>query len=114
MMVLHYRRSVQLTCNYTDKRHVWRKKVLYCSIPCNGQFSVFFPLLRSLRKVNLLLILRLPFEATAQRKAGDTTGDTPGDRRKSPGVPGAAISIFADRRDRCIKSPISSMSDIGD
>ena len=36
------------------------------------------------------------------------------DRRKSPGVPGAAISIFADRRDRRIKSPISSMSDIGD
>ena len=34
-----------------------------------------------------------------------------GDRRKSPGVPGAAIAIFADRR---IKSPISGMSDIGD
>ena len=33
------------------------------------------------------------------------------DRRKSPGVPGAAIAIFADRR---IKSPISGMSDIGD
>ena len=36
-----------------------------------------------------------------------------GDRRKSPGVPGAAIAIFADRRDRR-KSPISGMSDIGD
>ena len=36
------------------------------------------------------------------------------DRRKSPGVPVAAITIFADRRDRRIKSPISSMSDIGD
>ena len=32
------------------------------------------------------------------------------DRRKSPGVPGGAIAIF----DRCIKSPISGMSDIGD
>ena len=32
-----------------------------------------------------------------------------GDRRKSPGVPGAAIAIFADRRDRRIKSPISGM-----
>ena len=28
------------------------------------------------------------------------------DRRKSPGVPGAAIAIFTDRRDRRIKSPI--------
>ena len=37
-----------------------------------------------------------------------------GDRRKSPGVPGAAIAIFADRRDRRIKSPIFGMSDIGD
>ena len=36
------------------------------------------------------------------------------DRRKSPGVPGAAIAIFAVRRDRRIKSPISGMSDIGD
>ena len=36
------------------------------------------------------------------------------DRQKSPGVPGAAIAIFADRRDRRIKSPISGMSDIGD
>ena len=36
------------------------------------------------------------------------------DRRKSPGVRGAAIAIFADRRDRRIKSPISGMSDIGD
>ena len=36
------------------------------------------------------------------------------DRRKSPGVPGAVIAIFADRRDRLIKSPISGMSDIGD
>ena len=36
------------------------------------------------------------------------------ERRKSPGVPGAAIAIFADRRDRRIKSPISGMSDIGD
>ena len=35
------------------------------------------------------------------------------DRRKSQGVPGAAIAIFADRRDRPIKSPISDMSDIG-
>ena len=35
------------------------------------------------------------------------------DWRKSPGVPGAAIAIFADRRDRRIKSPISGMSDIG-
>ena len=36
------------------------------------------------------------------------------DRRKSPGVPSAAIAIFAVRRDRRIKSPISGMSDIGD
>ena len=36
------------------------------------------------------------------------------DRRKSPGVSGAAISIFADRRDRRLKSLISGMSDIGD
>ena len=36
------------------------------------------------------------------------------DRRKSPRVPGAAIAIFAVRRDRRIKSPISGMSDIGD
>ena len=36
------------------------------------------------------------------------------DRRKSPGVPGAAIAIFADCRDRRLKSPISGMSDIGD
>ena len=35
-------------------------------------------------------------------------------RWKSPGVPGAAIAIFADRRDQRIKSPISGMSDIGD
>ena len=35
-------------------------------------------------------------------------------RRKSPGVPGAAIAIFADRRDRRIKSAISGMSDVGD
>ena len=32
-----------------------------------------------------------------------------GDWRKSPGVPGAAMAIFADR---CIKSPISGMSEI--
>ena len=37
-----------------------------------------------------------------------------GDRRKSPGVPGEAIAIFADRHDRRIKLPISGMSDIGD
>ena len=37
-----------------------------------------------------------------------------GDWRKSPGVPGAAIPIFVRCRDRRIKSPISSMSDIGD
>ena len=36
------------------------------------------------------------------------------DRRKSPGVPGAAIAIFADRRDRRIKLLISGMSDIDD
>ena len=37
------------------------------------------------------------------------------DRRKSPGVPGAAIGIFkVDRHDRRIKSLISGMSDIGD
>ena len=36
------------------------------------------------------------------------------DRQKSPGMPGAAIAIFADHRDRRIKSPISGMSDIGD
>ena len=35
-------------------------------------------------------------------------------QRKSPGLPGAAIAIFADRRDRLINSPISGMSDIGD
>ena len=32
------------------------------------------------------------------------------ERRKSPGVPGAAIAIFADRRDRRIKSPICGIS----
>ena len=32
------------------------------------------------------------------------------DRRKSPGVPGAAIAIFANRR----QSLISGVSDIGD
>ena len=37
-----------------------------------------------------------------------------GDRRKSPGVLGAAIAIFADHRDRRIKSPISGMSNIGE
>ena len=37
-----------------------------------------------------------------------------GDRRKSPIVLGAAIAIFANPRDRGIKSPISGMSDIGD
>ena len=31
--------------------------------------------------------------------------------QKSPGVPGTAIAIFTDR---CIKSPMSGMSDIGD
>ena len=36
------------------------------------------------------------------------------DQRKSSSVPTAAIAIFADRRDRRIKSPISGMSDIGD
>ena len=35
------------------------------------------------------------------------------DWRKWPGVPGGAIVIFADRRDRRIKLPISAMSDIG-
>ena len=34
-------------------------------------------------------------------------------RRKSPGVLGAAIAIFAGRRDRRIKSSISGMSDMG-
>lgn len=34
--------------------------------------------------------------------------------RKSPGVPGAAMAIFADHRDRRIKSPISDKPDIGD
>ena len=37
-----------------------------------------------------------------------------GDRRKSPGVPGEAMTIFADRRNRRIKSLISGMLDIGD
>ena len=32
------------------------------------------------------------------------------DRQKSPSVPGAAMAIFADRRDRRIKLPISGMS----
>ena len=36
-------------------------------------------------------------------KAGDT-----------PGLPGAAIAIFADCRNWRIKSPISGMSQIGD
>ena len=36
------------------------------------------------------------------------------DRRKWPGVTGAAIAIFADRRDRRVKSPKSGMSYIGD
>ena len=37
-----------------------------------------------------------------------------GDRRKSPNVSDAAIAIFTDLRDRCIKSPISDVSDTGD
>ena len=37
-----------------------------------------------------------------------------GDRRKSPGVPGAAIAIFVDRCDRRIKLRMSGMSDIAD
>ena len=36
------------------------------------------------------------------------------DRRDRRGVPGAAIAIFAERRDWRIKSPLSGMSDIGD
>ena len=32
------------------------------------------------------------------------------DRRKSPGVPGAAMAIFTDRRDWRIKSPISGIA----
>ena len=32
------------------------------------------------------------------------------DRRKSAGVPGAAIAIFADHRDRRIKSPKSGLA----
>ena len=36
------------------------------------------------------------------------------DRRKSPGVPSAAVAIFADRCDRRLKSPISGMSGTGD
>ena len=36
------------------------------------------------------------------------------DRRKSPGVAGAAIAIFEDLRDQRIKSPIFGISDIGD
>ena len=37
-----------------------------------------------------------------------------GERRNSPGVPGAVMASFRDRCDRRIKSPISGMSDIGD
>ena len=33
-----------------------------------------------------------------------------GDRRKSPGVPGAATAIFADRSDQRIKLSICGMS----
>ena len=47
----------------------------------------------------------------------DTSGDFIRRSRrlaKSPGVPGAAIAIFADCRDRRIKLPIYGMSDIGD
>ena len=37
-----------------------------------------------------------------------------GDRRKSPGVPGAATAIFADRSEQRIRLPISGMSPIND
>ena len=35
------------------------------------------------------------------------------DRRISPGVPGAAVIIFANHSNRCVKLPISDMPDIG-
>ena len=37
-----------------------------------------------------------------------------GDQRKSPGVPGAATAILADRSDQRIRLPISGMSPIND
>lgn len=37
-----------------------------------------------------------------------------GDRRKTPSEPGAAITNFANRRDRRLKSPVSGILYIGD
>ena len=56
--------------------------------------------------------------AAIKPEASDTPGDFKlrsrdrGERRKSPGLPGAAIAIFPDHRDRRIKSPISEIPDI--
>lgn len=50
--------------------------------------------------------------AAIKPKASDTPGDFKrrsrdrGERRKSPGLPGAAIAIFPDHRDRRIKYQI--------
>ena len=58
--------------------------------------------------------LKVP-RAALKPKASDTPGDfkrrsrDSGERRKSPGLPGAAIAIFPDHRDRRIKSPISEI-----
>ena len=49
--------------------------------------------------------LSFPFTGGGQCTGGARAGVT---------STGAAIVIFADRRDRCIKSLISGMSDIGD
>ena len=45
--------------------------------------------------------------------AGDTLGDFYNNWLKSPGVPGAAIEIYADRRDRGRKLLISGILDTG-
>ena len=61
--------------------------------------------------------LKVP-RAAIKPKASDTPGDFKrrsrdrGERRKSPGLPGVAIAIFPDHRDRRIKSPISEIPDI--
>ena len=80
---------------------------VYDSKGLAGLFSFCFLL--------FIIFLLVPFafqlvEREILTKAGDTPGDfirPSRDRRKSLGLPGAAITIFGDRR---IKSPILGMS----
>ena len=94
--------------------------------------DILHPVLLKCMEQNLLITNQFPKSLLASLNRGSTVYVAKGelllkpathlailyadrrDRRKSPGVPGAAIAIFAVRRDRRIKSPISGMSDIGD